>query len=57
MKTFTEYNQLPPAAYYLGSEDGNGEMTETLADLIAEALSPARLREAEGNYSYFDLTN
>ena len=31
--------------------------TETLADMIAEALSPARLREAEGNYSYFDLTN
>ena len=57
MKTFTEYNQLPPAAYYLGSEDGDGCMSETLADLIAEAIEPARLREAEGNYSYFDLTN
>ena len=55
MKTFNHYNELPRNNIYLGSEDGGGGMTETLADLIAEAITPMRLREQDGTYSYFDL--
>lgn len=55
MKTFTAYEQVPKSAYYLGSEDGAGFMSEYLSDLIARAISPVRLREDDNTYSYFDL--
>lgn len=55
MKTFTDYDALPPSALYLGSEYGDGSMDEALADAVAEALHPARLREDDGTFSYFDL--
>ena len=55
MKTFTQYDDLPPSALYLGSEHGDGSMDESLADAVAEALIPARLREGDGTYSYFEL--
>ena len=55
MKTYTDYDDLPVSAIYLGSEYGDGSMDESLADAIAEAMIPARLREGDGTYSYFDL--
>lgn len=55
MRTYTDYDDLPPSALYLGSEHGDGSMDEALADAVAEALIPARLREEDGTYSYFEL--
>lgn len=55
MRTYPEFDDLPPGALYLGSEYGDGSMDEALADAIAEALIPARLREDDGTFSYFDL--
>ena len=55
MKTFTDYDALPPSALYLGSEYGDGSMDESLADAVAEAIYPARLREDDGTFSYFDI--
>lgn len=55
MKTYTRYEDLPAQARYLGSENGDGTMYETLADHINMALYPVRLREPDGTYSYFEL--
>lgn len=55
MKTYIAYEQVPKNAYYLGSEDGAGFMSEYLSDLIARAINPVRLRDDDGTYSYFDL--
>lgn len=55
MKTYTRYEDLPAQARYLGSENGDGTMYETLADHIDMALHPVRLREPDGTYSYFEL--
>lgn len=54
MKTYTEAT-LPADAHYLGSESGDGSMYESLADAIADAIEPARVRHDDGTYSYFDL--
>ena len=56
MKTYTAYDQIPKSAHYLGSEDGSGGLSESTADSIAQALQPVRLREDDGTYSYFDLS-
>jgi hypothetical protein len=56
MKTYITYDQIPANAEYLGSEDGAGFMSEYLADLIARAISPVRLREDDNTYSYFEVT-
>jgi hypothetical protein len=55
MKTYTAYDQIPKSAEYLGSEDGAGFMSEYLADLIARAINPVRLREDDDTYSYFEV--
>lgn len=56
MKTYTSYDHVPPDAEYLGSEDGNGCMSEYLADLIERSINPVRLREDDGTYAYFEVT-
>jgi hypothetical protein len=56
MKTYTAYDQIPKGAYYLGSEDGAGFMSETLSDLIEQSINPVRLREDDNTYSYFEVT-
>jgi hypothetical protein len=56
MKTYTAYEQIPKSARYLGSEDGAGFMDETLAEFIAQSINPVRLRDDDGNYSYFEVT-
>lgn len=56
MKTYTTYESIPIDAEYLGSEDGNGCMSECLADLIDRAINPVvRLREDDNTYSYFEV--
>jgi hypothetical protein len=55
MKTYTAYESIPRHAVYLGSEDGAGGLSESTADVIAQALQPVRLRENDGTYSYFDV--
>jgi hypothetical protein len=55
MKQFPTYESIPSNAIYLGSENGNGEMGETLADMILEAISPATFKDSDGIRHYFDL--
>ena len=46
----------PPAdAVYLGCTEGAGMMPEFLADLLADAIAPAYIKEPDGNESYFEL--
>lgn len=54
METFTRYDDVPETAMYLGSENGDGSMSEALADEIDNALELARLTDADGVH-YFDL--
>lgn len=54
MKTYTQYDDLPPYARYIGSENGDGSMYEELREHIERAIAPVRLREPDGSYSYFD---
>jgi hypothetical protein len=55
MKQFPTYESIPSSAIYLGSEDGNGNMGEELADIILEALEPATFKDNNGIRHYFDL--
>ena len=55
MKTFNSYNAIPSNAIYLGSEYGDGTITETLDDMISEAIEPIRFRDEDGIHHYFDL--
>jgi hypothetical protein len=55
MKTYTKYEDIPNNQIYLGSENGDGSMFEELDNLIREAINPVRLKDDNGNYSYFDL--
>lgn len=57
MKTFNSYNAIPSSAIYLGSEYGDGTITETLDDMISEAIEPIRFRDDDGIHHYFDLVN
>jgi hypothetical protein len=57
MKTLTSYNAVPQTAIYLGSEYGDGTMTEALDDMISEAIEPIRFRDDDGIHHYFDLVN
>ena len=54
MKTYTHYDDVPETAAYLGSENGDGSVSEALADEIDNALELARLADADGVH-YFDL--
>lgn len=53
MKTYTP-ETLPAHATYLGSTFGDGSIDESLADAIADAFAPVRVREPDGTFSYFD---
>ena len=57
MKTLTNYDLVPNNAIYLGSEYGDGTMTEILDDMINEAIEPIRFRDDDGMNHYFDLVN
>lgn len=55
MKTVNNYSSIPQTAVYLGSEYGDGTITETLDDMIFEAIEPIRFRDDDGVHHYFDL--
>ena len=55
MKQFSTYESIPSNAIFLGSEDREGNMGETLADMILEAISPATFKDSDGVRHYFDL--
>jgi hypothetical protein len=55
MKTYTRFLDVPTRASYLGSEEGDGFMSEELADYVDAANEPARYKDAEGVSHYFDL--
>jgi hypothetical protein len=55
MKQFPTYESIPSNAIYLGSENGNGEMGETLEDMILEAIEPATFKDSDNIRHYFDL--
>jgi hypothetical protein len=54
MKTYT-VETLPAHARYLGSENGDGSMYESLLIDIERAIEPARIREPDGTFSYFEI--
>jgi hypothetical protein len=54
MKRYTP-DTLPHDAVYIGSTEGPGMMAEFLADLLADAIAPAYIKEPDGNESYFEL--
>ena len=57
MKTLKNYDAIPKNAIYLGSEFGDGSITECLDDVINEAVDPIRFRDDDGIHHYFDLIN
>lgn len=54
MKRYT-LDTLPPDAAYLGSTEGPDTMSEFLADLLADAIAPAYIKEPDGSASFFEL--
>jgi hypothetical protein len=54
MKTYTRYEDVPKGAQYLGSENNDGTMPESLADAIADALAPVQLIDSFG-VAYFEV--
>ena len=54
MKRYT-LDTLPHDARYIGSTEGPGMMAEFLADLLADAIAPAYIKEPDGSRSFFEL--
>ena len=54
MKTYTR-ETIPACARYIGSEYPDGSMDESLFDAIERAIQPARLRDVDGIWAFFDL--
>lgn len=55
MKTFRQFSDVPAGASYLGSEHGDGSISEELADYIEAANEPARYLDGDGISHFFDL--
>ena len=55
MKTYTNFSDVPVSASYIGSEEGDGTMSEDLADYIDAANEPAVYTDADGIRHFFDL--
>lgn len=53
MKTYTRYEDLPKSALYLGSENPDGTVFESLADALDDALEPVELIDEHGSH-YFE---
>jgi hypothetical protein len=46
---------IPADAAYLGSTEGPDTISEFLADLLADAIAPAYIKEPDGSASFFEL--
>ena len=55
MKTYRNYNDLPPTAAYIGGSYPDGSMDESTADAIDQAIDLACLHDDDGSRHYFDL--
>jgi hypothetical protein len=55
MKIYTNYNDLPATAAYIGGTCPDGSMDESTADAIGDALDLACLHDDDGSRHYFDL--
>lgn len=54
MKTYIRYEDVPKGALYIGSENPDGSMAETLADAIDAAIAPVELIDEHGAH-YFEI--
>jgi hypothetical protein len=55
MKTYKRFLDVPASASYLGSSDGDGCISEELADYVEAANEAAVYVDADGLSHYFDL--
>ena len=55
MKIYTDYDDLPPGAAYLGGTYPDGSMDESTADSVDQAINPVCLFDYDGSRHYFDL--
>ena len=54
MKTVNDYALVPTEAAYIGSEQPDGTMTETLADMLDSSIEPIAYRDQDGIRHYFE---
>jgi hypothetical protein len=54
MKRYTS-DTLPTDAAYLGSTEGPDQISEFLADLLADAIAPAYIKDEDGHRHFFEL--
>lgn len=54
MRTVNDYSAIPAQAAYIGSEQPDGTMTETLADMLDSSIEPIAYRDPDGIRHYFE---
>lgn len=54
MKRYTA-DTMPHSADYIGSTEGPDQMSEELADLLADAIAPAYIQDEDGTRHFFEL--
>lgn len=55
MKTVTDYSKIPTESNYVGSEQPDGSMTESLADMLGQLINPIAYRDQDGIRHYFEV--
>jgi len=55
MKIYTDYNDLPPNAAYIGGGYPNGSIDLSTIDALDQAIDPVCLIDIDGSRHYFDL--
>ena len=55
MKIYTDYNQIPESAAYIGGSSPDGSIDLSVLDALDEAIEPVCLHDDDGSRHYFDL--
>ena len=55
MKIYTNYNQIPETAAYIGGSSPDGSIDLSVLDALDEAIEPVCLHDDDGSRHYFDL--
>ena len=55
MKIYTDYNQIPETAAYIGGSSPDGSIDLSVLDALDEAIQPVCLHDDDGSRHYFDL--
>jgi len=55
MKIYTDYNQIPETAAYIGGSSPDGSIDLSVLDALDEAIEPVCLHDDDGSRHYFDL--